>query len=82
VVSLHPKQPGTLMVSAGQVWVTLCHESVPAHADATTQDGASRDSGDHFLQAGDSLSIAAGQHVVVQAVGMLAARGFLQRVTA
>ena len=75
-VSLFPQQCSTLKVAAGQAWVTLRVESgsaVPAH------DSASRDSGDYFLQVGDSLQVAAGQHVVLEAAGSARVQGVLSR---
>ena len=74
--SLHPRQGSTLQVTAGQVWVTLRGVSwpeVPAH------DSASRDSGDYFLQAGDCLQVAAGQHLVLEAAGSARVQGVLSR---
>ena len=55
--SLYPQQVSVLTVTGGQAWVTLRGGSVSA---LQGHDSASRDSGDHFLQAGDTLPVAAG----------------------
>jgi hypothetical protein len=55
-LSLQPRQAGTLRVAQGQVWVTL---------DVAHQ-GAGNELGDHFLHAGQCLSISPGQHLVLE----------------
>lgn len=76
VASLYPQQGSTLQVTAGHAWVTLRGTSWPA---AQGHDSASRDSGDYFLQAGDSMSVAAGQHLVLEAAGLVRVQGILSR---
>ena len=59
-VSLTPRKAMALRVAEGQAWVTL--DDGP--------HGTSRDSaGDVFLQAGQTLWVAAGQHAVVETLG-------------
>ena len=67
--SLYPQQVSTFSVTAGQAWVTLRGAALPASSVVPGHDSASRDSGDYFLQAGDSLPVAAGQHLVMEAAG-------------
>ena len=74
--SLYPQQGSTLQVTTGQAWVTLRGGSVSA---LQGHDSASRDSGDYFLQAGDTLPVAAGQHVVVEATSAAPVRGAFVR---
>jgi len=58
--SLKPRTAMALRVAEGQAWVTL--DDGP--------HGASRDcAGDVFLQAGQTLWVAAGQHAVVETLG-------------
>lgn len=58
--SLKPRVAMALRVAEGQAWVTL--DDGP--------HGASRESsGDVFLQAGQTLWVAAGQHAVVETLG-------------
>lgn len=75
--SLYPQQGSTLRVTAGQAWVTLRGAALPALVPG--HDSASRDSGDYFLQAGDSLPVAAGQHLVVEAASAARVQGVLVR---
>jgi hypothetical protein len=75
-ISLFPRQCSALKVTAGQAWVTLRGESGPA---VQGLDSASRDSGDYFLQTGDSLHVAAGQHLVLEAAGSARVQGVLSR---
>lgn len=55
-LSLAPKSAMTLRIAEGQAWVTL-------------GDGADDRSSDVFLCAGQTLQVAAGQPVVVEAIG-------------
>lgn len=76
VLSLLVSQRSVLKVSAGQTWVTLRGPPPPCTAG---HDSASRDSGDYFLQAGESLPVAAGQHLVLECVGSARGQGLLVR---
>ena len=59
-VSFTPGTPRVLRITEGQAWVTL--DDGP--------HGASREAaGDVFLQAGQTLWVAAGQHAVVETLG-------------
>lgn len=55
-LSLHPREPGVLEIAQGRAWVTLtgAAQALPA---------------DHVLHAGERLSLAPGQHAVVEAWG-------------
>lgn len=67
-VSLLPRAPMLLQVAEGQAWVTLSEGPHPlAHGADDATDTAH--SGDTFLCAGQMLQVAAGQQVVVEAVG-------------
>ena len=74
--SFRPLHSSLLQVTAGQAWVTLRGASALALLD---HDSASLDSGDYFLQAGDSLRVAAGQHLVLEAAGLARVQGVLSR---
>lgn len=78
--SWHPPRCSTLTVTAGQAWVTLRAPLPRGGAITGEHDSASRDSGDYFLQAGDSLPVAAGQHVVLEVAGVAYAEGFVAPV--
>lgn len=58
-LSLHPRQQGVLEIAQGRVWVTLSRAATVGHWGGATAD--------HVLQAGESLAIAAGEHVVMEA---------------
>jgi hypothetical protein len=59
-ISFTPGTPRALRITEGQAWVTL--DDGP--------HGASREAaGDVFLQAGQTLWVAAGQHAVVETLG-------------
>lgn len=66
-LTLRARQAGRLRVTQGRLWLTV--------GDAA-QDGRVR-AGDHFLQSGESLALAAGQTVVLEswAVGPPASAG-------
>ena len=55
-LSLAPKSAMTLRIAEGQAWVTLGH-------------GAEDRSSDVFLCGGQTLQVAAGQRVVIEAIG-------------
>jgi hypothetical protein len=55
-ISLQPRQAGVLKIAQGRVWATLNG----AHC------GHGNESGDHFLQAGQQLTVGAGQHLVLE----------------
>ena len=57
-LSLHPRQHSVLEIAQGRVWVTV---SGSLSAGAPSRDA------DQVLQAGDRLSVAAGQHLVMEA---------------
>lgn len=59
-VSLTPRKPMALRVAEGQAWVTL---------DDGPHGASSGSAGDVFLQAGQTLWVAAGQHAVVETLG-------------
>ena len=77
--SLYPQQGSTLKVTAGLAWVTLRGATRLAGSTAVAHDSASRNSGDYFLRAGDSLLVAAGQHLVLEAAGPAWVQGVLVR---
>ena len=58
-VTLHPGEAGVLRVAQGQVWATL---------DGPHQ-GPANDWGDVILHSGEQLTLAPGQHVVVESFG-------------
>lgn len=58
VLSLQPLQAGLLRVAQGQVWATV----------DTPHQGAGNASGDHFLRAGEQLSVRRGQHLVLESL--------------
>ena len=64
VFSLSVSRAGGLVVKQGRAWVTL---------DAAPQ-GFGPLAGDHHLNPGQALSVAAGRHVVVEAEGAQALR--------
>lgn len=55
-MTLRPREDGVLRIAHGRLWVTLGREPV----------GAANDPGDHFLGAGQSLALQAGQPVVIE----------------
>lgn len=57
-LSLHPRERSVLEIAQGRVWLTLAGAS-PADLPGAVAD--------HVLQAGDRLTIAPGQHVVMEA---------------
>ncbi len=57
-LSLHPRQHSMLEIAQGRVWVTVSGSPL---AGAPSRDA------DQVLQAGDRLSVAAGQHLVMEA---------------
>lgn len=75
--SWHPSQSSTLTVTVGQAWVTLRNPVLHGGLAAHGHDSASRDSGDYFLCAGDSLRVAAGQHAVLEAADAQPTEGFV-----
>ena len=70
-MSLRPRAPMLLRVAEGQAWVTLSEGPHPVAHSAENADGeyGTVDSGDVFLCVGQVLRVAAGQQVVVEAVG-------------
>ena len=58
-VTLHPGEDGVLRVAQGRVWATL---DGPHH-------GPANDWGDVILHSGEQLTLAPGQHVVVESFG-------------
>lgn len=56
-LSLHPLQHSVLEIAQGRVWVTLSGPSPTAATDWPA---------DHVLEAGDRLTVAAGQHLVME----------------
>jgi len=58
--SLKPRKAMALRVAEGQAWVTL---------DDGPHGASSESAGDVFLQAGQTLWVAAGQHAVVETLG-------------
>ena len=77
--SLYPQQGSILKVTTGLAWVTLRGATRLAGSTAAAHDSAPRDSGDYFLHAGDSLPVAAGQHLVLEAAGPAWVQGVLVR---
>lgn len=64
-LSLHPRETSVLEIAQGRVWLTLRGVSsagVPASLPADVVRGVA----DHVLQAGDCITIAAGQHAVLE----------------
>lgn len=57
-LSLHPRTPGVLQIAQGRVWLTLAGAPSAARPPAEA---------DQVLRAGESIAIAAGQHVVIEA---------------
>ena len=55
-ISLQPRQAGVLKIAQGRVWATV--NGAPC--------GHGNESGDHFLQAGQQLTVGAGQHLVLE----------------
>ena len=56
-LSLHPRTPGVLQIAQGRVWLTLAGAPSAARPPAEA---------DQVLRAGDCITIAAGQHVVIE----------------
>lgn len=81
-ISLYPRQRSTLTVAGGQAWVTLRGSAGQECSVTHGHDSASCDSEDYFLRAGDSLAVAAGQHVVLEAAGSAPVRGILDTAEA
>ena len=63
-IKLRATQPSVMRVVHGRVWLTLTADANPVSANSPAL------AGDHFLAAGDSLSLLAGQEVVVEAFGI------------
>lgn len=57
-LSLYPRTPGVLRVRSGRIWLTQ---------DAPHRFGADHSGGDEFLEAGASVCLQPGQHVVLEA---------------
>ena len=60
-ISLQPHEAGVLRITHGQVWATL---------DGPRQ-GHGNELGDHFVRAGQQMSVGAGQHLVFEPWGEL-----------
>ncbi len=58
--SLRPRAPMALRIASGRVWVTM---------DGGPDGACDLAAGDIFLQAGQTLWIAAGQHAVIEPLG-------------
>ena len=64
-ISLRLRHAGVLQVLSGPVWATRNGPSPSVPLDIA--DSASRDSGDFFLQSGQLLAVAPGEHWVLEA---------------
>lgn len=65
-LSLHPCEHGVLQIAQGRVWLTLRGQAL-ADVPAGLRPDLPCDMADHVLQAGESLAVAPGQHVVMEA---------------
>ena len=63
-ISLRATQPRVMRVVHGQVWATQTDGSSPMSGNSRVL------AGDHFLGPGDSLSLVAGQEIVMEAFGI------------
>lgn len=59
-ITLHSKDEGVLRIAQGRVWATFDGPHVGPHVSPAN------DSGDFFLGAGESLTLPAGQRVVIE----------------
>lgn len=58
-ITLHPREDAVLKIAHGRVWVTF---------DAP-QRGHGNELGDHFLSAGEQMTVQAGQRAVIESYG-------------
>ena len=63
-ISLRATQPRVMRVVHGRVWATLTDGGSPMSGNSRVL------AGDHFLDPGDSLSLLAGQEIVMEAFGI------------